>query len=94
MTEIVATNVVASRPPNGYRLQRRLLAPIYASDYFSDFFPPNFKARKKIEQPFEPKKNRLPWPEFYKNSNTTGYFACHLIKGSLNLLTLATMAIP
>ena len=25
--EIVATNVVASRPPNGDRLQRRLLVP-------------------------------------------------------------------
>ena len=27
MTEIVATNVVASRPPNGDRLQRRPLVP-------------------------------------------------------------------
>ena len=29
MTEIVATNVVASRPPNGDRLQRRPLVPIF-----------------------------------------------------------------
>ena len=28
MAEIVATNVVASRPPNGDRLQRRPLVPI------------------------------------------------------------------
>ena len=28
--EIVATNVVASRPPNGDRLQRRPLVPIIA----------------------------------------------------------------
>ena len=28
MVEIVATNVVASRPPNGDRLQRRPLVPI------------------------------------------------------------------
>ena len=27
--KIVATNVVASRPPNGYWLQRRPLVPIY-----------------------------------------------------------------
>ena len=30
MAEIVATNVVASRPPNGDRLQRRPLVPITA----------------------------------------------------------------
>ena len=29
--EIVATNVVASRPPNGDRLQRRPLVPTYRS---------------------------------------------------------------
>ena len=31
MMKIVATNVVASRPPNGDRLQRRPLVPIYIS---------------------------------------------------------------
>ena len=33
--KIVATNVVASRPPNGDRLERRPLVPIY---YFAHVF--------------------------------------------------------
>ena len=33
--EIVSTNVVASRPPNGYRLQRRPLVPKNAIESYS-----------------------------------------------------------